>query len=611
MSRSNRGKLSPGGRDPSAMIRGAIAPVVLVVLAVAAYFPVWTAEYIQDDHIAVEKNAIVERGDLREIFTTDYWAGAEGEDKSLYRPVTILSYAMERMADRRASPLVSHGVNLALHILTSLAVLALATGLGAGRMASATAAILFAMHPVHVEAVAGIVGRAEILATLFTVCALVLYARTDPEINGAAAARLGAWGAAACFFLALCSKEVGLACAPLLLAMNLLFFERRSLSLRAHLVRRAATLVPSVLAGLLYVMLRINALEAFPGTQSPHPVDNPLLLLEYPGRLLTALALLARYLRVLVFPVGLSADYSGGVIEAESTLLAVLPLVGLVVLSGLLVASILPFLPGKVNRSAPSRLRSFVALAFLCPYLIVGNLVILVGSIFAERFLYLPSVAFCITTGIFLDFLAYRYPAFRQWSPAQRARYAVTIGAVLIAAFAFLTWSRASIWQNDETVFRDAARAQPKSPRAHFILGSLAADAGRIEEALDMFHRASELSPLFVPSFTQSGILLARRDRLKEAEERLRTAVRLAPANVGAHFNLGLVLRRQARIIEAEREIRKALAHEPEFAKAWTELGNIQAATGREAEAVESYRNAVSLGRTDLIPRIEALEEKP
>ena len=303
------------------------ATVMLVCLLVAiAHAPLRHSEYIQDDHLAVEENLIVGRGDLLEIFSTSYWEGAEGSDRTLYRPVTILSFALERMLTGEPNALASQVVNVLLHLAASLSLLLVVRRLGADGFASSAAVLLFCVHPIHVEAVAGIVGRAEILAALFTF--LALWLMSCAGASSAARGRMATCGAALCLFAALGSKEVALATPLLMVVVALLFDRRDEVRGSRWWIDRAAALAPSVLATMLFVALRVRALELLIALQQTHPADNPLVLMSGAGRAATALGLLARYARLLFFPVGLSADYSGPVIEAEHALFAARPVVG-------------------------------------------------------------------------------------------------------------------------------------------------------------------------------------------------------------------------------------------------------------------------------------------
>jgi Flp pilus assembly protein TadD len=438
------------------------------------------------------------------------------------------------------------------------------------------------------------VGRAEILAALFSFLSLWMMSHTGSPSRGKA--RIAAWGAALCLFAALCSKEVSLA-TPLLLAAVALFFSG------GNGIRRAAALAPSVLAALLFVGLRIRALEFLLSLQATHPADNPLVLMDGVERAATALGLLARYASLLLFPVGMSADYSGPVIEAEGALFALRPVIGTLILLGCLALILRPL--GRRGRSARAMLWSFAALLFLAPYLVVGNLLFDVGTVFAERLAYSPSAGFCLMMGLLLSGFARRST---RGNGAGSFRLALIALAALAAGFTVSTWARCLDWHNDETLFRAAMRAQPRSPRAHFIVGKLHGDRGEDEEALRLLKRTTELYPAHSSAWSEIGVIHGRRGEFERAAEIFREVLRIAPEHAQAHLNLGIALHSLGRLREAERSLLKAVQWDPSDPKSWAELGNIRLDRGDHQGAASAYRKAVSLGRRDVLERLRLAE---
>ena len=585
--------------------RAALAAVLLCgVLALA---PLRHAEYIQDDHLAIEKNPIVSRGDLGEILSTDYWAGAQGSDEGLYRPTTIASYAWEVALTGRPHPVVSHLVNNALHLGVSCLLLLLALRLGTGLFGATVAGLLFALHPQHVEPVANVVGRAELLAALGALGALLLWTWTGGWEGGRAPSpgrtRAAAWGAAAALLLGMGAKEVAVVALAWLVLVDLLWRPPAAGTLPTWLLDRAGALAPSALALEVYLVLRVRALHAFPGVQHVHPTDNPLLLLAEPQRTASALALLARYVRLFLWPAGLAIDVSGPVFPPQPSLLAPRAVAGLLVLLAAAGAVMLPLLL-RERRSPPLRLAAVCAAIFLLPYVVVSNLFVPIGALFADRLFYLPSAGLCLGAGVLAAWSTGTL-GLPDLGRRRRALLAALAGAALVLGTA--SWARTGVWRSDATIFADALRVHPDSPRAHFILGKLAGDAGRDAEALASFEQAIAVWPSYIPAYQEKGVVLGRMGRLAEAEEAFRETLQRSPAYDAAHYNLGLVLRRQGRTEEAERELRKALLLDPSYARAWAELGHLLADQGRRQEAADAYRHAVALGRDDLRARLQAM----
>jgi tetratricopeptide (TPR) repeat protein len=476
--------------------------------------------------------------------------------------------------------------------------------LGASRFSSAAALLLFSVHPIHVEAIANIVGRAEILAALFTFLALWLTTMTGEwRVGGRiispapAVTRLASWGAAAALFLALGSKEVALAAPLLMMALEILLRPRRPGQGVAWWLDRAAALAPMALAMLAYLIMRVRALELLFSLQPTHPSDNPLLLMEGVERAATALGLIARYVALLLYPIGLSADYSGPVISAEQGLLAFRPLFGTLILLGCIACLLY---------AARSPLRAFASLLFLCPYLVVGNLLFDVGTIFAERLMYMPSAGFCLMLSLLLGAAgmgANDRPELFSRSLASAALF------VLVAGLAVACWARCLDWRDDESLFLAAMRAQPDSPRASFIVGKRLRERGERQRALELFERSIELFPEHARAMTEKGTLLGERGELERAERSFAEALTIDPAYGLAHYNRGVALRHLGRLRPAERALLKAVLWEPDMAKAWAELGDLYLQTERYPEAEQAYRRGIEFGRADLLPRLLRAEK--
>lgn len=571
------------------MPRSAALLVVLAVLA--AHWTAFGAGYVQDDHPLVETNPLVARGDVAEILSAAYWEEAHPvDDRSLWRPVPILSYALERSLLGRPSSFLSHAVNVALHALAALLLLSLALEHGASPWGAAIGALAFALHPAKSEAVFGVVGRAELLAAAFGLLALLLAARA--RRGEGARGRIAAWGSAAALLLALASKETAAVFVPLLLAQDLVSAHGEEGESRAPLLRRAGALAPALVALTIFLVARTAALEAWFAPQPIQPIDNPLVAAPSSERVPTALALVARAASLAAVPTGLTLDYSGESVPVERSFVAPRPLAGAFVLA--LLAAVAAV--GIVRPRGRGSLLAIGGLATLLPLFVTGNFFFPVGAIFAERFLYLPAAGL----GLLLAAL-----------PARRA--ALVPAALVLAVWGGLTLDRGRDWTDDRAAFEAAFRANPRSPRAHFAVAKLDSDAiaappsapAEVARALALFDRAIALWDDYPEAWKEKGVLLARAGRLEEAEPALRGAVLRGPASVNARFNHALVLQRLGRREDAERALRQALLRDPSHAPSWASLGHLAFEAGRYGDAARAYGRAVALGRSDLAPRLD------
>jgi len=541
-----------------------LSPFLLLAAAVLlSHAPLLTAGYVQDDHLVVEAPR------AGSPLTGSYWEGVRGGDASLWRPVTLASYALERAAASGARPAVSHAVNLALHAAVAIALFSIASAAGLPAPAAFLGALLFALTPAKSEAVANVVGRAEILAALFSLLAVRLTLRGT---------RGAAWLAAGCVLLACGSKETGFL-APFLVGVAALCASP------SHRTRWGLVL-PSILAVEIAAIARTLALQAWFPRQRVPVLDNPLVALSGIPYAATALSLVSRAARIVLFPWALAADYSGPSIPVETTALALRPLLGALLLAALVAAA----LSGLARRRPVIALGGTLAAG---SYLVTGNLLVPVGAVFAERFLYLPCAGLSLLVAA---------------AAARLGRRGRAVLAGVAIAYAALVFARSLDWKSDASIFEATAKANPRSPRAALWLGTLAADRGDTVTARRELTRAASLSPDFAAPHLHLGLLDARAGDHEAAVREFSTAARLEPEWGIARLDLALALHRKGDLAGAERAVRHATIREPDNARAWAELGHLRYERGALRSAIEPYRRAVALGRTDLSSRLAACE---
>ncbi|MCI0407552.1 MAG: hypothetical protein L0191_03135, partial [Acidobacteria bacterium] len=260
--------------------------------------------FVHDDKpLVVENRLIRDSHGLTRIFASGYWTTRDQSVPELYRPLTIFSFALNRFA-LGASPFGFHLVNVLLNGWVCWLVFLLAQAMGARGWVAWAAGLLFAVHPVHVEAVAPVVGRSELLAAGLGLSALLLHCRA--RANPAMAVRRFA-GAALCYFAAILSKESAIVI-PLLAGLT-------DLALPADPRPRSKgdALLPycfyAAVAG-LYLAMRVSVLGAV-AASIIHPLDNPLVAMERGAALRTAVVAAGKYLLLMAWPRHLSSDYAG------------------------------------------------------------------------------------------------------------------------------------------------------------------------------------------------------------------------------------------------------------------------------------------------------------
>ncbi len=456
---------TPAARTVSARSFARLSsPLPAVLLALLCFAPTLGHGFNYDDIPLVEQNPRIRAlSEFRDIWLSDWWRAPQGASQPLadptrdllYRPLTLFSFALN-YAVHGLRPFGYHLVNVLLHAATCWLVWRLTRRLLGGEIVAAIAAAWFAVHPIHAEAVASVVGRAELLATCLALLGLeaLLAPRGAPGRTRLALA-------AACLLAAMLGKESAVS-APLI-GWVLLRWQTRQLprTTRAEMERAAWLLAPLV----AYFVLRTVALEGTLIRQSPYSlVFNPLVDAVGGAHLAGVLMIFGHYLRLLVLPAALSSDYGLGVIDPHHVSDPMLPL-GAAGAIGLIVA-----LSGWGRRSSGWRLAALLATCFALSYALISNVVLTIGVAAAERLFYWPSVFAIVGGAGAIVALARRLAGA---GAVGRSRIWPMAGGLALLALAARSAMRGNDWRDDITLFRTDVAVWPRSAQLNFALGLL------------------------------------------------------------------------------------------------------------------------------------------
>ena len=596
------------------------AALWVVVLAGAAYANSIGNGFAYDDDVLIVMNPVVTEARWDEALGGPYWR-TSSEEGMLWRPVTLGALALEWRL-WKGEPAGFHAVNVALHAIASLLVFLLAAELGTVAGAALGASV-FALHPVHVEAVANVVGVAELLAAVPALLACLLYLRrpTSPWGRGARVA-----GLVTLYLLAMAAKEIAVTLPALLVLVGAAasVWRRRAasagdaaaeryaarpepaaglLSRVRPLAREAPTFAALGAALLAYLGLRVDALGSVLGEASA----PGLLALGDSARLLTAVSLWPHYVRLLLFPVELSADYAPAVIPVVRSFTPEV-LAGVVALAAL---------AAGVALAARRSLVLALSIAWIVVAVLpVSNLLFPVGTLLAERTLYLPSVGLALAVAAGMP---------ERIEP--RARRTLLAGvSVVLAALGIRTVLRNPVWFSTFTVAESVHRDHPESMFAQWRRAEGLARVGAVEDARDAFETALALAPHhygllcrvaeFFYGIGDSGTARALLERARDVMPRQHAAHRLlaaqlierGPAREGHRVALeGLALAgadptlwalvSESYVVKGDLEAavrarRAALGLDPHSADDWRRLGELLSALGRHGQAQEAHQRA-------------------
>ncbi len=584
------------------------AIALLIIVCAAVNLPSLFPGFIQDDHPIVERNpAVNDPARLPELVTQGYWSVEKNFVNNLYRPVTLLSFALNRAVTGSGAS-GYRAVNLALHVLVTLLVYVVGRRLtgrlvaGAGVVvrppvgsppeswidAPILAALLFAVHPVHTEVLGMIVGRAELLAAAGALgsVALFLAAREAGESGpgGAGRVRILQGLAITAFFFGALSKENAIVAPALILVADLLIVGRRP-AWGFHLV--------GAIAAGSFLGIRTLVIGGINPAGGTHFLDNPMVAATFLEGRLTALAAIPRYLEVLIVPWRLSIDYSYDALPIARSLADPRVIAGVLAIGGSAWAV------WKLRKAAPGLAYAvaWIGLAF-AP---VANLFFPIGTIMAERLIYLPSVGFCWAVALGFDRLA------RRTTPVTT----VLLVGVLIG-FGIRSEVRYLDWRDDYSIFASAVRVVPRSAKAHFNHGTHCEERGELPAARRAYEQAIAIWPEFADSHYNLAGVVAKQDDSAASVAHYREALRLQPFNVRYMVNLAVAIAAEGDHAGARDLARRALEIDRTSDEAWTALGSAELALGDAAAAVTAYGEAAQLdpGRPILLFNLALAQEQ-
>jgi len=563
-----------------------------VAVALFATFPTYWHDFVWDDVHLIHKSEAIRSGvSAWQVWRPSYWRTRHFAKGATYRPVPETWFAA-CYAYRGADARVFHATNILLHMLVCAGVLVAGRLAFAGCGPALAIALLFALHPVHVETSAWAKNAAVLWATLFSLAAFVLYVhsvRWWPKRRLTSIASLLA--GLVCYGLAAASMEMGVLVAGVIVVWAVIGERRPSVrragvpaakqtadhSPRAPLCRdremrgagrpRAgqgpsrSSRARSIALSAPFALSGIAALCFFAwlgsGTDSGS-ADHALL-----SRALTSLAVLGRYCSCLLMPLHLNPEHSLGSIAGWATL-------GV----GVLVCAATCWWRWQAARMAI--LWTFMGAA---PFCIVSHLA---DRPFAEQRVYFALIGACAFISLGLVRL-----------PRRRGRFLWGLTAVALAS---LTVSQGFRWRSEASLWNSTVPRSPAPARPWFNLSTVQADAHRLDAA----ERSAQMALRRRPSYAQAHDRLGRLDRMRgdyrAAVQHFRAATEADPRFGYAWNNLGITLTELGQVEEGMRALTEAVRVNPSYRQALLNRGQLYGRMGEPEKAIADL--TASLGLT-------------
>ncbi len=595
---------------------------ICALFAFLLYANTLNHEYTVDDGTVISNNKITKKGvsAIPEIFTTSYRAGFWERSEGLYRPLSVAMFAIEwELAAENPAP--GHWINVILYSLTGLLMLYLFASMfrNYSLLLPLFATLLFIAHPLHTEVVANIKSRDEILCLLFSLLTLFwlhkwLLSKKLLYLAGSAAA----------FFLAYLSKENAITLVAII-PLFIWFFS--DVDLKSNFKTSAVFIGVTA----LYLVIRISVLGALTGTAEKQLINNSILGAQnYADQLASAIAIMGKYIYLLFIPHPLSFDYSFNQV----------PVVSFGSATALIATAICVFLVWRAFAGiAKKDPLSFGLLFFFGTIALVANVLFLIESTMAERFLYMPSVGFAIA----LTFFILKYAGMLKVSPnfnlpgyLKEKPFVSSLFLIVLVLFSAKTISRNADWKNNLLLLSKDVKTAPNSARIRYAYGSalliekaLKEDDATLknnylDKSIAELEKGVAILPNYAEAWNHLGIAYKEKNngpaaiaafekarsfkdfkdadfyisaglaygigkKYDQAVADFTRALSIDPTNAEAYNNRGLYLTEKGSIDSALVNFDQAIRLKNDFYQAYYNKGNALAKAGNFAGAVAQY----------------------
>ncbi|GAA6215349.1 protein O-mannosyl-transferase TMTC3 [Lates japonicus] len=587
--------------------------LLLTGLVVGCYWNSLSCGFVFDDVSAILDNKDLRPSTpIRNLFLNDFWGTPMAEERShkSYRPLTVLTFRLNYLFSE-LSAASYHLLNVVLHAVVCVLFLRVCR-LFLDKTSSLVAALLFAVHPIHTEAVTGVVGRAELLSSIFLLAAFLAYTKStsaDHSIVWAPIALTVVLVAAA----TLCKEQgitvVGICCVhevfvaqgftlPMLLDTLRQVLQGKD-GFPYAVLQTLLKLIVLVISTLLLVIIRVQVI------QSQLPVftrfDNPAAVSPTPTRQLTFNYLLPVNAWLLLNPSELCCDWTMGTIPLVESLLDLRNLATLVFYTFL---GLLAYHSLRYRHSSAKTVIMALSLIVL-PFIPASNLFFPVGFVVAERVLYVPSMGFCVLVAHGFKIVSHK----GHWKKISW----LMIG-VLLTTHAVKTFNRNWDWESEYTLFTSALKVNKNNAKLWNNVGHALENQNNYVRALRYFLQATRVQPDDIGAHMNVGRTYKNLNKSKEAEDAYlvakslmpqvipgkKYATRVAPNHLNVYINLANLIRaNESRLEEADQLYRQAISMRPDFKQAYISRGELLLKMNKLTEARDAYLRALELDRTN------------
>ncbi len=553
--------------------------LMLAMVTATVYLPVRHYEFINyDDDMFVTLNPHLRNGLSWEAVDWSFAAGLIHTDSNVdyWRPLSYLSHALD-VEMFGFHPAGHHLMSLAIHVAAAISLFLVLNLMTGALWRSAFVAALFALHPLHVESVAWIAERKDVLSGLFFI--LTLGAYTGYSRSPSASRYLLVLGL---FALALMSKPIVVTLPFVLLLLDYWPLRRFASSLMAdeyyqsnlHSQFPIKTALRLVFEKLPFFLLAMGSSIFTFLFQKAVGAASLLNQVSLPARMGNALVSYTAYLLNLFWPLNLAVFYPYHITLPAGRVAAALVLLAGITVLVLVAARRCPWLP----------VGWFWYLGMLLP--VIG--ILQVGAqARADRYTYLSFI------GLFLMVIWTVGELCRPWR--HRKLVLGALMAIVLAILTACTSIQISYWRNNESLWTHALACTSDNFIGHNNLGNALLQKGKVDDAIAHFKKAMEIQPDYAGAYNNLGSALCQKGRVDEAIAYYQKALQINPADAEACYNLGNALLKMGQVDDALVHFQKALEIKPGFAEAHNNLGNTLLKMGQVDDALVHFQKALEI----------------
>lgn len=518
-------------RVVDALSQPGMLEIILLALIFIVYSGTLAFGFVYDDRPVLVDNPLVHAWRyVPSYFSTHFGSQLAGANATYYRPVFLLWFRfIHSLAGLHTA--LWHLSSVFVHVAVTYLVFLLAWRLTGDRWTAWIAALLYGLHPVHVESVAWISGVADPLLAMFFLGSLLAYRKRRQPAGSAAllAASL------LLYAMALLQKEVAIVL-PAVVCAYVILLGPEDQGWRAKLRSAVVAVLPFLAITVLYLLARSLALRGIVRTITP---------ISFRTMILTWPSLLWFYLKLLVYPAGLSPFYDVGYVTRPGPQDFVLPLAGVFGAAALL---------WFWARRSPARART---IAFACALLVLPLLPALYIRVFNyddyahDRYLYLPSVGFVILCAL----------AVRQFRPV---KLQAALAGVAVALFLAGTLTQELNWASDLLLYTRGVNIAPRNSVARNNLGNALLERGRYPDAVAVYQQVLKQDPNFWMATYNLGYVSYRLHKFDDAEQYLSRAIVLNPYEADQYFVRGASRVESGHVDAGIADLKRALEMRPD-----------------------------------------------